>query len=419
MTGSGASATAGARGGTARAADADVAGWLGLAAFALLLLSGREQDLLPSTARMALVVAAPVVAVLFAWRRTPWIVIAYCIAGGFLLRWVDIGHVGESDVLRATTEWLQTLLAGQDPYGHYYTTTRPPGSPVPYPPLAHLIHLPGYLIAGFDGVRFTQTALAIVGACVFAVLAWRVAWTPGVVAVALYMGLPNLVNLSVDVGMDTGFGVAMLLAACAVWWLSVRGFTDGTARLAGVALACAVAVKQPAFLLVLPVGAWILVAAGRRALAQAAIGFVVLLLACSLPFLVLWPGTFIAGLVSFAGAHDDYYGWSVWYLARLLGWDLPEYRSAAIASAAATLVAAAVVLLVALVRPVRTFSGALLGGILLILVLFLTAPWSSYSYYGSLAPLVLLVPIVVAWERGWTGRFDEPAVDGPAAAPAA
>src|SRR5437016_2978661 len=39
-----------------------------------------------------------------------------------------------SDVLRATDEALDVLLAGGNPYTHVMTSTNPPGSPFVYPP---------------------------------------------------------------------------------------------------------------------------------------------------------------------------------------------------------------------------------------------------------------------------------------------
>ena len=72
---------------------------------------------------------------------------------------------------------LGVLLSGASPYGHVYEHTQPPGWPVPYPPLMFLAHLPGYLVAGKDGVFYAEAAFSLVTWRIFVGLAVRLSWT--------------------------------------------------------------------------------------------------------------------------------------------------------------------------------------------------------------------------------------------------
>ena len=217
---------------TAKVAAADdksidmtrAAGTAALGIFLLLTISGRGQDLLPSPARMALVLAWPAALLLYALSNRVSVVVGYCIAGGFVLRWVDFFPGGGSDVLPATAEAIATTLAGGNPYAHWYASERPPSDNFPYPPIEMLIHLPGYLVAGLTGVRFTEVIAALLVMVAFVWLARRVSITAALPALALYAALPNLVNLSVDAGNDTSTGAMLLLAVLAAAWAAERGF---------------------------------------------------------------------------------------------------------------------------------------------------------------------------------------------------
>lgn len=391
--------------------------WIALAVIVLVVLSGRGQDLLPSPARLAIVLIWPVVAVLYAWSRSAWVVVFGMIAAGFVLRWVEFWPGGGSDVLPGTTEWIRTFLSGQDPYSHFYTSTQPPGSPVPYPPIQFYLHLPGYLLWEHTGVRFTQIALATVAMIAFGVLAARISWVTGLVALALYAVLGNLVTITVDGGMDTGFGVALLFAVLATWWALTTGFEISPTRLAGVATAVAIGVKQPGGLLAVVLFIFVVRRGGFRAASQFLLAVVVTLIGAALPFLLLSFPTFIQGLTSFIGVHDTAYGWNIWVLADQLSWPTPDVKLATVLNIAAMLGALGALTAVLFIQVRPRMSTCVLAGAIVLLVAFLTLRWSSYSYYAALAPLILVMPIVVAWERAGgderaTGRLQraQPAV---------
>jgi hypothetical protein len=392
--------------------DASVGGTIALAIVALVVLAGRGQDLLPSPARMAVLTAWPIVAILFAWKRNPWIIVAFCIVAGFVLRWVEFWPGGGSDVLPGTTEWIETYIHGQNPYSHFYTHTQPQGSPVPYPPIHFLLNFPGYLLDGHTGVRATQLVLATAAMAAFGALAARLSWIAGLAALALYATLGNLVTITVDGGMDTEFGAVMLFACLAAWWAYANDFRTQPTRLAGVAAAVAMGDKQPAIVLVICVLAGVYRLGGRRAAGEFILAMSVLLAVVAIPFLLPDPIVFLRGITAFAGAHDSVYGWNVWVLADQLQWPRPDLSWGTtvnvIATGAGTVGAMAVLIRSEHVR----ISSVLLTGALLLLVAFLSAPWSAYSYYASVAPLLLLLPIVVAWEHSRRPASTEASASG-------
>lgn len=376
--------------------DIDIGGWLALVIFGSLLLTGRSSDLLPSPARLILLLAWPIVAVVFAWSRRPITVATYCIAGGFLLRLVDfwLGG-GGSDVLSVTNEWLQTISNGGNPYDHFYLSSIPPGSPVPYPPVQFLAHLPGYLVGGLVGVRFTEVVAALGVMMTFAVLAWRGAWSTALPALALYAGLTNLIELSVDGSNDTGSGAVLLLAVLGAWWATTRDFDDRSARVAGLTSALALGMKQTTLFVILMLAAYIWRRGGRAAFIQYAFAVVVVLGVVSAVFLVLDPIAYLLALVSVSGIHANVYGWNVWVFAGQIGLPVIGQADGIILEVVVTMVAMATALLL----PLRRIGPTLVGGIVVTLLVLFVARWTTHAYFAIVAPIILAIPILVTLER--------------------
>lgn len=369
--------------------DASVGGFGALGVILLLTLSARGQDLLPSEARLAVVLAWPLAAIAFFLTRRASVVIVYAISIGFLLRWAEFFPGGGSDVLLATREWLNVFLHGGNPYDHFYLDTKPPGSVVPYPPLQHYLHLPGYLIAGLTGIRFTQVALAVAVIGIFAALARKVSWTVGLPTMAAYAAMPNLINLSVDAGNDTGTGAVLLVAVLGVAWAASRSFDAAGMNAAGLGLAAALATKQSTLLVVMFLVLFLVRSVGPRRLVRPMLAGAGLLLAISLPFLLMDPGAYLHGLTN-TGFKEHAYGWNVWILASSLGLDIPDARAALLGNAVATI--AAVVVLAPL--RYRSVAEATMAGTIATLVAFLTAYWTGYTYFGLIAPIVLVQPLL-------------------------
>jgi hypothetical protein len=343
---------------------------------------------------MALVLAWPLVAGLFLLRPRPWLVAGYAIVAGLLLRWVHVPG-GGSDVLIATWEAIDTALKGESPYAHFYALTRPQGSPFPYPPLQLLVYLPGYLLGGMQGVQITElwASAAVMGA--LAVLAARISWLAGLPGLALYATLGNLANLTTDASNDTTTGALILLALLAVAYAALRGWEDAPVIVAGICAALAVGTKQTAALVLVGAAAYVWRTAGTRAAGRYMGSAAIVLAVVSVPFLAMDASAYIRSLVSFAGFHDDVYGWNIWVLAGQLGWPVWDKGSATILNLGVILVGLALLL-----RYRATgLAGAAGAGVLLAMVAFLTARWTTYAYFAELAPVLCAIPLLHRWER--------------------
>ncbi|MGH2406913.1 MAG: hypothetical protein ACRDF7_02380 [Candidatus Limnocylindrales bacterium] len=390
------------------ARDIELGGMFGLGLFLLLVLTGRGQDLLPSTVRLALVLAWPFVAYAFMVTRRAWIVVAYVVAGGLALRIDELLGLGGSDVLDVTFEAIGVMLGGGSPYDHYYTLARPAGQPMPYPPAALLLHLPGYLLGGKLGVFLNEAAFGGLTVALLGGLASRLSWTLGLPAMAVYASLGNMVYTSADGSNDTSTGAVLLLAVIAAAWAWQGGWSGRRVVAAGLAAALALATKQTTVFVVLLLAVAIWEMGGRRVLARYVVAIAAFLVVISVPFLLLGPIQYLRGLVAFAGVHLDVYGWNIWTFAQALRWQVPDPGPAAWINIAVTLAA----LLFVLRQPMSSIARATFFGTVVTLVLFLTARWDSFSYFAMIAPLVLALPLLAIWSaRG----VDAP--PGPASEP--
>jgi hypothetical protein len=366
----------------------------GLAVLLGLVLSGRGQDLLPSPARMAIVMAWPIVTLLVAKTGRVWIAAAFLVAAGVLLRWVDFGHGGGSDVLNAVDEALRTFFSGGNPYNHYYLTTRPAGLVLThYPPGQLLLHLPGWLLDGFDGVRLTELAAAIVGMAALAWLAVRRAPTVGLVGLALYAGLPNLINLTSDGGNDTSAGVVVLIAILVTAMAADRRLVGWSAVAAGAAVGFALATKQSALLFGVALSLHVLVAY-RPALLRYLGGLAAVLVLVSVPFLLQDPVVYVHAMATIATHDIQVYGWNFWVLAQGLGWPVADGLTASIINGIVTLAMLAVVGTLA----ARSVGAAAVAGVLATLAALLMAQWTSYSYFALVLAPLAAIPALVTWE---------------------
>jgi len=373
--------------------DLELGGLLGLSLFLLIVLSGRDLDLLPSPVRLALVLSWPIVVYAFVVSGRASIPVAYIVLGAIGLRLNELQGYGGSDVLDSVFEAIGVLLAGSSPYGHSYTMTQPPGSPMPYPPATLLLHLPGHLLAGKDGVFYNEAATAGVVIAALVALAARVSWTLGLPALAAYAALGNLVYTSADGSNDTSTGAMLLLAVLAVAWAWDGGWDGQRVRIAGLAAALALATKQSSLFVVVLLAIAVWQMAGRRSAALYVGAAGVLLLALSIPFLLLGPVEYVRSLTAFAGVHEDIYGWTIWAFAQGMGWpvlDVPEARLVNIVLTLGALLA---------VTRYRLSSIALATafGVLVTLVLFLTARWMSFAYFAMVTPIILVLPLLAAW----------------------
>jgi hypothetical protein len=387
--------------------DLELGGLLGLGLFFALVISGRDLDLLPTPVRMALVLAWPLVTYAFVVTGRSWIPVGYIVIGAVGLRLAELQGYGGSDVLDAVWEGIGVLLSGASPYSHYYEHTQPPGWPVPYPPLMFLAHLPGYLMAGKDGVFYNEAAFAIIPLAIFTGLAARLSWTLGLPALAVYAASGNVVYGAADGSSETGAGAFLLLAVVAAAWAWDGGWDDLRVRIAGLAAALPLAMKQSTLFVIILVAVAVWQMAGRRAGLRYVGSAAVLLLALSIPLLLLGPIDYLTQLTSITGFHEDVYGWNVWVFAQSLGWPVPDVTVGRLITIVMTLAA----LLIVTRYRMSSIALATLMGILVTMVLFLSARWTTFIYYVLLEPVLFAVPLLAVWgARGPT--IEPPADDG-------
>jgi len=157
-----------------------------------------------------------------------------------------------------------------------------------------LLHLPGWLVGGYQGARLTELAASIVGMTALAWLALRFAPAMGLVGLALYSGLPNLIELTGDGSNDTSAGVVVLLAILILAWAARRSFVGWSAIAAGVAVgltlrdqAVHASLRNHAVLLC--------IRRHRSALGRYLAAIAGTLLVVSIPFLFLGPLAYVHG----------------------------------------------------------------------------------------------------------------------------
>ncbi|HVQ23004.1 MAG TPA: hypothetical protein VMT36_07000, partial [Candidatus Saccharimonadia bacterium] len=348
--------------------DLELGGLLGFGLFFAVVISGRDLDLLPTPIRMALVLAWPFVTYAFVVSGKAWLPVGYIVVGAVGLRLAELQGYGGSDALDAVWEGIGVLLSGASPYSHFYEHTQPPGTPVAYPPLMFVMHLPGYLLAGKDGVFYNEATYSLLPIAILVGLAARLSWTIGLPALAVYAASGNIVFGSADGSVDTGAGAFLLLAVVAVAWAWDGGWDDRRLRIAGLAAALPLAMKQPTVLVVIMLAIAVWQMAGRRAGLRYVGSAAILLVALSIPFLILGPVDFLSQLSAVTGFHKDVYGWNVWVLAQALGWPVPDVTVGRLFTFAMTLTA----LLIVTRYRMSSIALATLMGILVTMVLFLT-----------------------------------------------
>ncbi|HEY8657186.1 MAG TPA: hypothetical protein VIN34_10685 [Candidatus Limnocylindria bacterium] len=298
----------------------------------------------------------------------------YALAIGASERIARIPLVDGSDVVRATTEAIQTLLLGANPYAHIMQSTIPVGSPFVYPPGEFLFYLPAYLLVG-DLYRVdTVTGILSIGLIVAA--GWRVGWERVALPAMLYatwgVGAFRAVDGSNDV--SAAFLVIAGLVALA--------FADPRTRLgrmlfvvSAVALGWAMAFKQFSVVIV-PLVVRHLAVSGRdwRRYAVIAVGTAT---AFVLPFLLWDPRAFVAQQLATLTFHQDLWGINLLNFLAPYHDVEPFYPLFFAGEALLTLLALAL----ALRARLETIGIAAFAGCGVVLVALLLARWSTQPYF--------------------------------------
>lgn len=279
-----------------------------------------------------------------------------------------------SDVVRATTEAIQTVLRGANPYAHIMQSTIPVGSPFVYPPGEFLFYLPAYLLTG--DIYRVDTISGILSIGLIVVAGRKVGWERVALPAMLYatwgVGAFRAVDGSNDV--SAAFLVIAGLVALA--------FADPGTRLgriwfvvSAVALGWAVAFKQFS-VVIAPLVVRHLAVSNRdwRRYAAIAAGTAA---AFVLPFLLWDPAAFIGQQLATLTFHQDLWGINLPNL-------LAPYRDVAPLYPvffAGELVLTLLGFSLAVRSRLGTIGKAAFAGCGVILIALLLARWSTQPYF--------------------------------------
>jgi hypothetical protein len=329
--------------------DRDIPMWIALAtALVLTVQPGRTSAVILGA------LALLVVTTLAARRwRLGWLGIAVLLAVGIGLR-AGVPDHGASDVLDVTSTALKTALQGFNPWGHGFSTSRPPGAPFPYGPMALFWYLPA-----IDDPRSLEL---FVSCAILALLAVR--GRP--VGLAIYATAPTLVLTASDGSNDTSAGFLILLALV----VAARRPWAGAAI-----LALAVAFKPYA-------AAWapaLLVYGGIPAF-QAFLATSIVVWA---PSLLSWgPTSYLKSLQLADLTHNATY----WSFGVIYEQVFQHGAPRDLLNKLRLLFGGAVAM--AAIWRIRTIDHVIIAGVLVFLIVMFGGYWGSYAYLGAIAPIL-------------------------------
>jgi hypothetical protein len=313
-----------------------------------------------------------VAALVFLDIMPAWGVLAYCVAASLIVRAAVASFAG-SDVLAATSEAIQVLLHHQNPYMHYYVSTRPPGQPFPYLPGALVFYWLEQLVTHSPPTdRWSGMATVVV----LAFLGPVCGYARTAVAVAFFGVCQLSVALSVDGSNES---TLTFLSVLALAFLVFAERARGGVRMwlytsCAVAFGWTIAFKEFSWVL-FPFVVRRVAADARKPVVAISLGVAAILI---VPALLANPAAFVSSLFGAITSHLTLWGFNVW-AARAL----PFGDEIGVAGARA--LAAAIALLGAIafwVRGYATLAEAIVAPILVLTIAFLLIPWSSEAYYS-------------------------------------
>lgn len=321
-------------------------------------------------------------------RFASWGVLLWSVAIGISDRFSQVAFNG-SDVVGVTTEAIQVLTGGGNPYAHTYHQTRPPGSPFPYLPgeiawYGLLQRITGHIV-GVDkwagiGIVLVLAALAL-GA------------GPGRAALGtvLYATFQPAILRSLDGSNDTSLAFLILLAVLLLvaWRRSSLGILFyASAAFFGWALLF----KAFAWL----VYPFVVNHLRRRCdpwRRYAAVSLVMTVLVC-LPFAVTAPGGFLRNVLAGLSFHRRPFGLDIWAALDHTAVERVGIQVAPVLVTIVVLVTAAVLLRF----PAADLGGALFQGCGLVLVALFFARYATSSYYTMVC--AILAAALILWVPG-------------------
>lgn len=360
----------------------------------------------PQTVRIVLLVAGFLaVALHLSGARTGALAGAYAVAIAAAERLARTPLENGSDVVRATREAIEVVLAGGNPYTHVMQSTVPVGSPFVYPPGEFLFYLPAYLVAG--DITRVEIWVGIATTAAIALAGLAVGWERASLPAMLYGTWGIAAFRTVDGGNDVA---AAFLVVVALVLLALPGRAAFVAS--ALAFGWALAFKQFA-LLVLPAVLRHLAAARApwRGYAAVALGLAALM---TLPFLVMDPGAFLGQQVAALTFHEEVWGANLLHALRFRGADVEGVVGLFFALELALTVGA--IALVATIVRVPTIGAAALIACAVVAIPLLFARWTTQSYYVyavtiGLAGWAVLNVTAAGYQSGTRRRENVPKID--------
>jgi len=285
--------------------------------------------------------------------RLGWAGVAILLAVGVALR-LGVPDHRASDVLDVTGYAVRHAFLGENPWGHGFDISRPPGAPLPYGPLEILWYSPAP-----DDPRSIELFVSCAILALFAVRG-------RLVGLAVYATAPTLVLTATDGSNDTSAGllilVALVVAARRPW-------------LGAVALAAAVAFKPYAL-------AWapaLFAYGGLPALGA----FTAATVAVWAPSALTWglDNYFLSLRLTDRTHHATY--WSLGVI-----WEAVTQRSAPQDLLDKFRLVASAVIAVAWLPFAKSIDAVIVSGVIVFVVFMFGGYWGSYAYLGAIAPIL-------------------------------
>jgi hypothetical protein len=296
---------------------------------------------------------------------------------------------GGSDVLRATTESLDVVFAGGNPYTHVLQSTSPVGSPFVYPPGELAWYAVPYVVLGDITRVDTWAGIAIVAA--IAAAGFRLGPANVALPAMLYAAWGVAAYRAVDGQNDVSGSLLVVLALVAVVFAEREGrWSTGALVVSAVFFGWAIAFKQFALLVLPPVVRYVAVrGADWRRYALVVAGVVAAFVA---PFFVQDPGAFVDKQIAALTFHDEIWGANILNTLSQHGDPtmlVPMFTGLSLAGTLALVV-------LTLRWQIPSLGAAALAGAGILMLPLLLARWTTQPYYvyvGAIAAcgLALLV----------------------------
>lgn len=287
-----------------------------------------------------------------------------------------------SDVLRATSEALQIVANGGNPYTSFLDSTVPPGSPFVYPPgeLAWYA-LPQWL---FDDITRVDTWAGVLIVVAIAIAGFRLGFETVALPAMLYAAWGVAGYRAIDGSNDVSASALVVFACVALVFAGGDGPWHHRAFIASAALfGWAIAFKQFSLLALPPVARWLAVSgASWRRYTLIALGVTT---AFVLPFFIRDPGAFVLRQVEALSFHDQIWGTNLLNTMQQLGDPRPLVPLFAALEIFGTL--ALVILAVRRWRP-SSLGAAVLAGAGIVMFALLFAKWTTQPYYAYVGAIV-------------------------------